>query len=185
MRAFIFSLLLVLGFTASAQRKTIVTVQYAGSIGYISLGGGVTSKTEKLQHELLYGFVPKAYGGPLDKITYRFTYLPFKLRLNEKITWRPINPVAFASYNIGTGYSLQPSFKKYDEDYYWWSPALRLHLGANTAVEIANSGGKSKTVFFLEANTNDRYITTWWDNTSNLHLTDIFFMGAGVKVLFN
>lgn len=184
MRIYIFSFLsLLFAFNASAQRKTIITMQYAGSIGYMSIGGGITSKTQKVQHELLYGFVPKAYGGPLDKITYKFTYMPVKWQVSKKIAWMPLNPTAFASYNIGKDYSLQPSYKKYDDDYYWWSPALRFHFGVNTAIELTNDTFKNKAIIYLEANTNDRYVTTWWDNTSVLNVSDIFFLGAGVKVL--
>lgn len=184
MRVYIFSLLfLLLAFNASAQRKTIITIQYAGSIGYMSVGGGITSRTQKVQHEILYGFVPKAYGGPLDKITYKLTYLPFKLKIGRSMEWLPVNPTVFASYNIGKDYSLQPSYKKYDQDYYWWSPALRFHAGINTAVKLTNENCRNKAIIYLEANTNDRYITSWWDNTSVLNVSDIFFLGAGIKVM--
>jgi len=40
-------------------------------------------------------------------------------------------------------------------------------------------------MLYLEANTNDRYITTYWDNTGNMGLGDLFYMGLGVKFLFN
>lgn len=186
MRAYIFSMLfLLLSTGAFAQRKAMVVMQYAGSIGYVSIGGSMTSASQKLQHDLLYGFVPKAYGGPLDKITYKFTYLPVKWRINERVAWHPVNISAFAAYNIGKGFSLQPSYKKYDDDYYWWSPALRMHLGFNTAVELTGKKQSNQALLYLEANTNDRYITTWWDNTSKLKWNDIFFLGVGMKVVIN
>ena len=167
----------------NAQQQKITTVQYAGSMGYISLGVGITNKSGKVQHELLYGFVPKYYGGPLDKITYRLTYLPFEIKQKGNLSWRPINPVVFAAYNMGNQFSLEHSHKNYDQDYYWWSPALRFHVGANTALFI--SGKKQTTMLYLEANTNDRYITTYWDNTRNMSLGDLFYLGLGVKFLFN
>jgi hypothetical protein len=185
MKEFTFSLLMLFAIGSFAQQRPFVTMQYAGSIGYISLGGGITSKSQKVQHELLYGFVPKAYGGPLDKITYKFTYLPANWHLSQRVAWRPLNVSGFAAYNVGRNFSLQPSFKKYHEDYYWWSPALRFHLGFSTALELTHKKSPNKGLLYIEANTNDRYITTWWDNTSKLKLHDIFFLGMGMKVILN
>lgn len=184
MKRLLFSLLFIfLLIEGKAQQQKIVTLQYAGSIGYLSVGVGVTSKTGKLQHEVLYGFVPKYYGGPLDKFTYRLTYLPFNIKYKSKTNYKPFNPVVFAAYNMGNQFSLEHSHKNYDHDYYWWSPALRFHVGANTALLF--HGKAQTTMLYLEANTNDRYITTFWDNSQNMDLGDLFYLGVGVKVLFN
>lgn len=183
MKRYIFSLMMLVWCSGvMAQRQVVFTKQFAGSMGYLSSGIGLTDSSGKFTHELLYGFVPKYYGGPLDKITYRFTYIPFKVSKHKKVYWQPINPVVFASYNIGNKFSLMHSYKNYDQDYYWWSPALRFHVGANTA--IFWQGKKHATMLYLEANTNDRYITTYWDNTSNMKLSDIFYFGVGVKFMY-
>lgn len=183
MRRKLFSIvyLMLLTLAGYAQRQQLLTAQYAGSIGYMSFGGGVSSKSGKLSHELLYGFVPKAYGGPLDKLTYRLTFTPYKLAVSRQVTWQPFNPVLFVAYNFGSDYSLQQSYKKYDDDYYWWSPALRLHGGANSSVTFSNKEGNPRLQLYLEANTNDRYVVTYWDNTTNMKAGDIFFLGIGAR----
>lgn len=183
MKSLVFSLLLFyITQTAYGQHKLLATGQFAGSTGFLTFGVTLENKSSKLQHELMYGFVPHSYGGPLDKITYRFTWLPFHVPLCTKRTWLPLNPVAFVGYNLGKSYSLLPSYKKYDNDYYWWSTAIRFHVGFNTAVRFKTKGGKDIMLAYLEANTNDRYITTYWDNHKNMGLKDLFYLGIGVKV---
>lgn len=174
-------ILLAFSMGVFAQRQQFLTAQYAGSMGYMSFGGGVTSQSGKISHELLYGFVPKAYGGPLDKLTYRLTYTPARVMISERVVWQPFNPVLFVSYNFGSDYSLQQSYKKYDDDYYWWSPALRLHGGANSSITFLNKEGDKRVQIYLEANTNDRYVVTYWDNTTNMKAGDIFFLGLGAR----
>lgn len=184
MRRLIFSLFFIcIGFsTLHAQQKLFLTGQFAGSIGFLAVGLGVQNKSNKLQHELMYGFVPDDYGGPADKLTYRFTWLPLKVNLCNNRTWLPINPVAFVAYNLGKSYSVMPSYKRYDSDYYWWSTAVRYHIGFNTAIQFNTPTKQSKMMVYLEANTNDRYITTYWDNTKNKSLNDLFYLGLGVKL---
>lgn len=182
MKKYFFSILLLISSVCINAQEITVSSQFAGSLGFASVGVGLTNKTAKLNHELLYGFVPKYYGGPLDKLTYRLTYMPFKLSKHKTVHWQPLNPVVFVSYNVGNKFSLMHSYKNYDQDYYWWSPALRIHVGANTA--LFWEGEKHATQIYLEANTNDRYITTYWDNTKNMSLADIFYLGVGVKFFY-
>ncbi len=182
MKSLISSLILLWSIqTVHGQKQLLATGQFAGSTGFLTFGVTLQNKNSKLQHELLYGFVPHSYGGPLDKITYRFTWLPFKVPLCSKRTWLPFNPVTFVGYNLGKHYSTMPSYRKYDEDYYWWSTAIRLHVGVNTAVRFKNKKGKDLLMVYLEANTNDRYITTYWDNHKNMGLKDLFYLGIGTK----
>lgn len=172
-------------FAQSNGRKGIATLQFAGSIGFLSLGAGVTSKSQKFQHEFLYGFVPSYYGGPLSKISYKLTYYPIQRKISERTSWLPINIGGALAYNLGSGYSLIPSYKKYDRDYYWWSSGLRKHITLSTAIKLSPKSGENKDILlYLEANTNDLYLMTWIDNPGNMSILDIMFLGVGVKSLF-
>jgi hypothetical protein len=189
MKKYIFSSLLIISMLlndAFAQtRKGIATFQFAGSIGFVSMGAGITSKSQKLHNEFLYGFVPSYYGGPLNKVTYKLTYYPFQKHLNERVTWLPISIGGALAYNLGNGYSLLPSYKKYDKDYYWWSSGLRKHITISTSLKITPEKANGKEVLlYFEANTNDLYLSTMFDNVGNMSLTDIVFLGMGVKSLF-
>ncbi|MCU0422694.1 MAG: hypothetical protein MUC81_07760 [Bacteroidia bacterium] len=183
MKKFLFNLLIFISLSAGAQRTFYGVGQYAGSIGYFSIGVGVTSKKQKAHHELLFGHTPKEFGGPLDKLTYKYSWYPFSIKLSKHSDFYPINPTLFAALNFGDRFGLQQSYKKYDHDYYWWSPGLRFHGGINMAFSTTSLFKKTKTIFYLEANTNDRYITTYYDNTGNMGLGDLFYLGLGIKVM--
>jgi len=187
MKKYIFSVLLVvLVADVFAQgRKGIATLQFAGSIGFMSMGAGVTSKSQKFHHEFLYGFVPSYYGGPLNKISYKLTFYPIQHKISETTSWLPINLGGVLAYNLGSGYSLFPSYKKYDRDYYWWSSGLRKHITVSTALKISPKSGENKDILvYFEANTNDLYLMTLFDNPGHMSITDIMFFGVGVKSLF-
>lgn len=163
------------------HKHVLVTGQFAGSIGFWSLGIGVTNRAHTIHHELLYGSLPEAYGGPMSKITYKATYLPFRVKLNNRVTWRPLNVTGFAAYHIGKKFTLLHSFKKYEKGYYPWSPALRFHVGFSTAFDVKQRSGRDLT-FYLETNTNDLYISTLYDNVGYMSFADIWFLGIGVKM---
>jgi hypothetical protein len=40
-----------------------IKVQYAGGIGFISIGAGYSTKNQKLEGDLSYGYLPKSVGG--------------------------------------------------------------------------------------------------------------------------
>jgi hypothetical protein len=191
MKKSIFSILLPIFIIAAAgpvsaqANKGIATLQFAGSIGYLSVGAGVTSKSQKFHHELLYGFVPGYYGGPINKLSYKLTYYNFQKPLNDRLTWLPLSIGGMLAYNIDKDYSLMPSFKKYDKDYYWWSSGLRKHLTLSTSLKVRSASCENKDVIlYLEANTNDLYLVTLLDNVGSMRFTDIWFLGAGVKSVF-
>lgn len=180
------ALILMLPTFANAQKRAVFgTIQYAGSIGYISLGAGLTNKTNTIHNEVLYGFVPSQYGGPLSKFTYKFTYYPIKIRVSDRITWQPISVGAFFAYSIDHDLTMMPSHKKYDKDYYWWSFGLRKHISFSTSFLIhSDTLGGPRMLIYLEANSNDLYIPTLWENAGVMPFTDIIFLGIGVKTMF-
>lgn len=171
---------------ANAQeRKWIGTVQYAGSTGYISVGGGITNKSNKLFHELLIGYVPENVGGNLTKLTYRISWYPYEVNIGSKYKWQPLNPAFFLSYNAGRDFTLTPSHQKYHDDYYWWSNGLRKHIGFNTSFIIQPDECKQRRLqLYLEANTNDLYLLTYWDNVGVMGFDELWFLGLGARVLF-
>jgi hypothetical protein len=193
MKKFLFSILIIASvLQGNAQltpitpaRKIIATIQFAGSIGYLSAGLGITNRSQKLHNELLYGFVPSYYGGPLNKLSYKLTYYPFKKQISEKTTWLPISIGGILAYNLDPGYSLAPSYKKYDQDYYWWSSGLRKHITVSTALKLKSKSCENKDlILYIEANTNDLYVLTLLDNVGEMKFTDIWFLGIGAKSVF-
>lgn len=162
-----------------------VGIQYAGSIGYMSAGFGydLSKKTELSFH---YGYVPEVKGGELHIAAVKFEYKPFRIPLGKGLVMHPINPVVFASYTFANGFSLGFDSDQYPKGYYFWSPALREHLGFSSELEIM--GDKSSRIksisLYTEANTNDLYMVSWYENRTTTPFYKIFKLGFGVKMNF-
>ncbi|MES2653039.1 MAG: hypothetical protein V4663_14960 [Bacteroidota bacterium] len=190
------SLLLVLAlFTSSAyaQRSFLkriephhINLQYAGSIGYFSGGIGYNFFKEKTALSFHYGYVPKNKGGWMSIFTAKFEYKPFAIAIKDKIIIHPINPVFFPSYTSGDNFDYQFKTSQYREGYYFWSSALRLHLGAGTEIKILNNQNAAfKSVsLYAEANTNDLYAISWFENRTTTPFYAMFKMGYGVRLNF-
>jgi hypothetical protein len=177
-------LLLWAGTVSGQHQKWLGTAQFAGSIGYLSVGVGYVH-TKTLQSELLYGFVPGQYGGPGSKFTYRFLWQPFTLPIHPRWNWKPIGTSVFLSYSIDKDLTLVPSYSKYQKDYYWWSTALRKHIGFQTAFERHNPTRPGpKTQYYMEWNTNDLYMVAYWENRNQMRLDEIFYLGFGIRRFF-
>jgi hypothetical protein len=161
-------------------------VQYAGSIGYMSVGLGYDLFKERAELSFHYGYVPQIKGGELHIGALKFEYKPFKLKISDGLIFRPVNPVVFGSYTFGSKFGLRFNPDQYPKGYYFWSPALRGHLGATSELEIlANKTSSIRSItLFTEANTNDLYMVSWYENRTTTPITKIFNLGFGLKLGF-
>ncbi|CAM4226663.1 hypothetical protein SAMN06265348_107230 [Pedobacter westerhofensis] len=192
----LFSLIIILGCCTlglKAQNKFLKAItpdqailQYAGSIGYLSAGIGYDFFKEKSSLSFLYGYVPKNKGGELDIAAVKFDYKPFKVKIGNQLVWHPINPVAFVSYTFGQEFGFEFDSNVYADGYYFWSPALREHLGVTSELKILGDGStKIRSIsLYAEANTNDLYAINWYHDRKGIAFTDIFRLGFGLKVNF-
>jgi len=179
--------------TARAQSKLINTLipdqlimQYAGSIGYISGGIGYNLWKEKSTLSFHFGYVPKNKGGELDIAAIKLDYKPFTIHIGDQLIFHPINPVAFLSYTFGQEFGFEFDSQVYDKGYYFWSPALREHLGLTSELKILGDGSsKIKSIsLYVETNTNDLYAINWYHDKKGIPFTDIFRLGFGLKMNF-
>lgn len=166
--------------------RFLITTQYAGSIGFLSHGVGITNNKQTLHYELLYGRVPRRFGGPTEKIMTKVSYYPITVPVNSKIVWKVINPGLFIAKNFGDRFPLVPDRDRYPKGYYWWAPGLRFHLALNTAATIRISKKEDrKLMFYFETNTNERYITTFFSdkNYKTIPFWELWQLGWGVKIM--
>lgn len=170
----------------SRLRPDQVNLQYAGSIGYFSGGIGYNLWNEKTVLSAHYGYVPKNKGGWMSIFTAKFEYKPFEIKVKNKFIIHPINPVFFPSYTSGDNFDYQFKTSQYREGYYFWSSALRLHLGAGSEVKILNNKTAAfKSVsFYVEANTNDLYAISWFENRTTTPFYAMFKLGYGLRLNF-
>lgn len=186
-------LFILLGKNSFAQKsflKTIepdhVNLQYAGSIGFLSLGAGYDLFKEKAELSFHVGYVPESLGGELTMVAIKFHYKPFNIPVGDKILIKPFNPVFFPSYTLGHNFDFQFEAPQYRKRYYFWSSALRMHLGASTEIKLlSRPNAKIKDLsIYAEVNTNDLYAISWFRNSSISTFHKMFRMGYGVKVHF-
>ncbi len=174
--------------------KTLIpdaaTVQFAGSIGFISVGAGYELFNNKRGNlDFNYGYVPASKGGQLHIISTKFAYRPFEIRIKNFAKVYPINPGIFISYTINKDLPIKFSGSQYEHGYYWWSPALRPHLSCSSEIEFNTEKDWNKSEIksisiYSEVNTNDYYTINYIHNTNSLSIGDIFQVGLGLRIKF-
>jgi len=169
-----------------ALRPDEVGIQYSGSIGYMSIGVGYNLLKEKTLLSFHYGYVPEDKGGELHIAAVKFQYKPFTIHISDKVIFHPVNPTVFASYTFGKQFGLKFDRDQYAKGYYFWSPALREHLAFSSEFKIlGDKSSKIKAIsLYTEANTNDLYMISWFENRTTTPINDIFHLGFGVKMIF-
>jgi hypothetical protein len=159
-------------------------LQYAGSIGTLSIGAGYDLWKNKGLLSFHYGYVPRSLGGDLNIVASKFSYKcwTFKYQPNTQINLFTVG--AMISYHIGEQFhSRWPS--RYPRDYYWWRPSLRVHLLIENSIDISLRRGPVKLLTaYVEANANELYLASFAGNLRTLSLGDIFKLGIGVRVHF-
>lgn len=163
-----------------------VSLQYAGSIGFLSAGAGYDLFNEKAELTFHLGYVPESLGGELTVVAVKFHYKPFTIKAGDKFIIQPFNPVFFPSYTLGQNFDFKFEKPQYRKGYYFWSSALRLHLGASADIKILTSpNAKIKWLgLYAETNTNDLYLLSWFKNRTSAPFYRMFKLGYGIKMGF-
>jgi hypothetical protein len=163
-----------------------VVGQYAGSIGFISLGAGYDIFKNNLRVDLLLGYVPGFTGSkPLETFTLKLTGSAGKRKLNSKVLVHPLNFGTYFSYTFGREYSTDlPSW--YPKGYYWWSEAIRVNMFLGSSVEINTDRLRtgSRLSPYFEIGTNEIKLISYAQNTGSLSFWNILHAGIGVRYIF-
>ena len=175
---------------AFSQRKNWAVpdfgvVQYAGSIGFVSFGAGYDVFKSKARFSMHYGFVPSTKGGPLNILTLKLFCKPTSWRLSENMKINPFDFGVMGSYHYGDDFDEQwPDV--HPKGYYWWNPALRLHLAMESSVsyKFPKDHRFNAISAYLEFNTNDLYIVSYAKNASTIKPWQIIKLGTGVRLNF-
>ena len=173
-------------FLASLQPQQL-NVQYAGSIGFLSVGAGYNFFKEKTALSFHAGYVPKSLGGELTILAIKFEYKPWAIKVKDKLIIHPFNPVVFPSYTLGENFDYKFEKPTYQKGYYFWSSALRIHLGFGSEVKILTNSPTSKirsVSLYAETNTNDLYAISWFQNRTSTPFYKMFKLGYGVRMNF-
>lgn len=192
-RISIILLFLVININAKAQKFLIpedAIIQYAGSIGYLSVGAGYELFGNKRGNlDINYGFVPESKGGALHILTAKFAYRPFMINIGNFAKIYPFNPGIFIRYTLNNNLGFNFDTVQYPKGYYYFSEAARPHLSFSNEFQLIKgkvlerTGLKALSIY-SEFNTNDYYLVNYFQNTTALSVTDIFKLGIGIRAKF-
>lgn len=162
--------------------KSAVTLQFAGSTGLFTTGFSKITARDKIELGILYGYLPRAFGGPHSSLSGKFSYNPFQFNLNRNVMIEPVQTGVFVSRNFNDNLGANWS-SKYPKDYYWWTRSVRFHYFISTQISYKfKKVHLDRLAFYFEANTNDLYLASYLPNRKTLGLYDIFFFGTGIKL---
>lgn len=187
---FFVALLSLLSMPTFAQERPAAlpdyaTLQYAGSIGWLSLGVEYDTFRERGRWGIKYGYVPKSMGGELHIVSASLFYEPLKVRLSERFTINPVDAGMTLTYHFGDNFhSRWPS--RYPDGYYWWTTTFLLHLAAQPSITWTpkNDAPFKALTGYVEFNTNDLYLVSFIQNPKSLRWNEVVKMGLGLRVRF-
>lgn len=162
--------------------KSLVALQFAGSTGLLSAGFSKVSRRDKIELGLLYGYLPKAYGGTNHSLSLKFAWNPWQIAAGKRLSIEPLQLGLFVCQNFNKDLDLTWG-KNYPRHYYWWPRATRIHPTASVQLAIrAGTKHIDRIACYLEANTNDLYIASYYPNRNAISVYDIIFFGAGLRL---
>ncbi len=159
-----------------------VKLQYAGGIGFMSIGVGYTFFKNRLDVTMFYGYVPKAFSvTDLHSISLQLTVKLLKFDINENIQLLPLNFGWYAHHTFGNEFWVKLP-DKYSKGYYWWSPGRNagIFIGSEIKTKLfASKIPASGTAFYIRIGSRGLYLASKFGN-STIPLKDIIELGFGI-----
>ncbi len=161
-----------------------VKLQYAGGIGFLSVGAGYTFFKQRLDITMFYGYVPKAFSvTELHSMSLQFTVKLIRIKLKNGIELLPLNFGWYAHHTFSHEYWRKlPSY--YPDGYYWWSPGKNAGIFIGNEIKtklLSNVTPASGMAFYIRVGTRGLYLSSIWSNSS-IPLKDIIEIGIGVAI---
>src|SRR6187399_104395 len=183
--------LLITSEKISAQKKGFkikppdhIKVQYAGGMGFISIGAGYSTKNKKLEGDLYYGYLPKSVGGvSIYSISAKVTWIPVHSVSVKKYELEPLMTGLIVNYSFGKQYfSFDPPYYPYK--YYSFPTAIHsaFFLGSRIGHVFPTHAFVQRISVYYEILSFDREIISLVSNPKSLHITDIVTLSLGVKI---
>lgn len=159
-------------------------LQFAGNIGFMSGGPGYISRNKTLETDILFGFLPKKFGGDaLITLTAKVTYSPWRIHLKNSYNIAPFSIGFYSSHTFGPQFdSKWPEY--YPKGYYWWATAVRLgaYVGGKAGRKVKFMNKVRDFEAYYEVGTYDLMFISYVQNTGFLKPADILSLSLGVKM---
>lgn len=163
-----------------------VALQTAGGVGVVSGGVGFVGRRDRLEADILVGYVPeKLAGSALSIATAKVLYTPYTVPLSQKFQLRPLTVGMYLSYTHGTINDEQRG--QYTRGYYWFSTDTRVGilLGGRLSYLMPRAATPSRPrrlSAYYELGTNDLYLASYIPNLTGLSPLELLTLGLGLKL---
>lgn len=160
-----------------------VKVQYAGSIGFVSIGTGYQNRRDRLEGDLYYGYVPKSVGGVyIHALSAKITWHPVKKIALKSFELRPLSLGVLVSYTFGPQYFL---FWPEDYPFSYYHTSTALHTGVFVGGRVDKVlRSRKKLGLYYELGATDKEMASYLGNMHSLGISDILNLAVGVKASF-
>jgi hypothetical protein len=157
-------------------------LQLAGNVGFLSPGVGYAFARRRLEADLFFGWVPKAFGGEnIYSITAKLTWLPWSAAARGW-TIRPLTAALQLTNTFGEEYFIRDR-DGFPSGYHVLPPALRAGVAVGGAVGRPLWGLRRVGVYY-ELVAVDVMLGFWVGNREALDLEDVVSLALGVRVEF-
>lgn len=159
------------------------SLQFAGNIGFISLGAGYSTRSGDYQISLLYSYTPASTAGiRVHTITAKNIFNIYPFNIDDRHTLIPYIGLALSLEAGGRSFFFQPSHMP--KGYYNFPKSI--HLIASGGLKLQHMSDKIKPFrgieFVAELTTVDAYI--WYKVISDeVKMSDIMSLGLGINFL--
>lgn len=159
-------------------------VQFAGSMGMLSVGTGWDYGKNHWETDLLLGFVPKESDRKtMLTCTLKQNYIPWKISLRDHLYLDILTSGFYINIAFADRLWLaSPDY--YPDRYYTFSTKVRAHifLGERITLHLDKQKWKMQSVaFFYELSASDIYIETAFKNRS-IKPKDYLSLSFGIKI---
>lgn len=155
-------------------------LQFAGNVGLLSPGLGWEFARERLEADVLYGFVPASVAGEdLHAVTLKVGWRPVSLAPWPRWRLRPLTSAVQLTYTFDRDHFLrQPG--RYPRSYYDVPTAVRTGVAVGASLGRERRGG-GEVALYAELVALDVMLLAWARNPRTLGPRDVFSLALGLR----
>ena len=159
-----------------------VKIQYAGGIGFLSIGVGYTNKKQSIEGDVYYGYLPRSVGGiSIHSVTGKFTGFPIRPFHFRQVELKPVSAGVLINYTFGKQYfGFSP--ENYPFNYYGHPTAWHVGIFVGGQLNKNFEGRLKQAGVYYELITFDREFISFVNNTKSLNIMDILNLAIGIKL---